>query len=163
MNLQANFPAGVTEITVHGLHQWDYGRKLDITSTGSLVSQTVVEVHFACAGMESAVVRTCNVSLASVTAAIPDACLEQSSPIFAWVFCPSETEGFTVLKITMPVEARTKPAAMPTEPPENYANQYTDLIAAVNAAVANTYTKAEIDAALGVYITDLYNLIGGGD
>lgn len=162
MNLQANFPAGVTEITLHGLHQWDYGRKLDITST-ILTPQAVVEVHFATAGMESAVVRTCNVSLASVTAAIPDSCLEQSAPIFAWVFCPSETEGFTVLKITMPVEARTKPAAGPTEPPETYSNQYLELIAAANNVVKGTYTKAEIDAALGVYITDIYNLIGGGD
>lgn len=160
MNLQAKLPAGTTSITVHGLHQWDYGRKLEITSA-SLAGRAVVEVHFACAGMQEAVVRTCAVSLFSVTASIPDKCLEQSSPIFAWVFCPDETEGFTVLKITMPVNARTQPAGLPTAPPANYSNQYTELIAAANAVVANTYTKAEIEAALGLYITDIDALIGG--
>lgn len=160
MNLQAKFPAGATSITVHGLHQWDYGRKLDISST-SLAGHAVVEVHFACAGMQEAVVRTCSVSLHSITAAIPDSCLEQTSPIFAWVFCPEETEGFTILKITMPVNARTRPAGLPTAPRETYANQYIDLIEAVNAVIENTYTKAEIEAALGVYITDIDTLVGG--
>lgn len=160
MNLQAKFPAGVAEITVHGLHQWDYGRKLEIKSA-SLAGRAVVEVHFAYAGMAEAVVRTCAVSLQSITAAIPDSCLEQASPIFAWVFCPDDAEGFTVLKITLPVNARTKPASLPTTPPATYANQYTDLIEAANNVIANTYTKAEIDAALGVYIREVNTLIGG--
>lgn len=160
MNLQAKFPAGTTSLTVHGLHQWDYGRKLDIQST-SLAGRAVVEVHFACAGMPEAIVRTCPVSLMSVTASIPDTCLEQAAPIFAWVFCPDETEGFTVLKITMPVNARTQPAGLPTSPPESYSNQYLELIEAANNVLANTCSRAEIEAALGLYITDIDALIGG--
>lgn len=160
MNLQAKFPAGVDEITVHGLHQWDYGRKIDIQST-SLADRAVVEVHFACAGMKEAIVRTCAVSLMSTSAVIPDTCLEQSAPILAWVFCPDETEGFTVLKITLPVEPKAKPAALPEEPPEDYSNQYLELVAAAQSVIENTYTRAEIEAALGLYITDVDALIGG--
>jgi hypothetical protein len=160
MNLQATFPAGSTSITVHGLHQWDYGRKLEIKSA-SLAGRAIVEVHFACAGMTEAVVRTCDVSLLSTTAAIPDECLKQNSPVLAWVYITDENEGSTVLKITMPVIERTKPGAI-SAPPASYTNQYIELIAAANAVVKNTYTKAEIDAALGLYITDLDRLIGGG-
>lgn len=160
MNLQAKLPAGVTSITVHGLYQWDYGRKLEIKSA-FLAGRAVVEVHFATAGMTQAIVRTCDVSLQSITAAIPDDCLKQTTPVLAWVFCPDGNEGFTVLEITMPVIARTKPASLPTIPPTSYTNQYTDLITAANNVVANTYTKAEIDAALGAYIRDVNTLIGG--
>lgn len=162
MNLQAKFPAGATEATVHGLHQWDYGRKLDIDSA-SLLGRGVVQVHFACAGMTEAVVRLCDVAGRTTSAAIPDACLVQTAPVLAWVFCEDETEGFTALKITMPVTARTMPSAKPSEPPENYADQYTALIQAANNLVANTYTRSEIDAALGAYINDVDALIGGGD
>ena len=151
----------MTEITVHGLHQWDYGRKLEIKSS-SLAGRTVVEVHFANAGMERAVVRTCAVSTQSVTASIPDICLTQSAPICAWVFIPDGDEGFTVLKITLPVAARTQPAEMSTEPPEDYNNQYLEVIRAANAVIENTYSKSDIEAALGVYITELDTLLGGG-
>jgi hypothetical protein len=160
LNIQAKLPAGSTRITVHGLHQWDYGRKLEIKSA-SLAGRAVVEVHFASAGMTKAIVRTCDVSLQTTTAAIPDTCLEQTAPVLAWVFCPDETEGFTVIEITMPVTARTKPSDLPTTPPSSYSNQYLDLISAAQSVINSTYTKAEIDAALGVYITDLNALIGG--
>ena len=159
MNLQAKFPAGTTSITVHGLHQWDYGRKLDIQSA-NLAGLTVVEVHFVYAGITEAIIRTSQVSLQSTTVAIPDACLKQTAPVLAWVYCTNETEGFTVLKITLPVIARAKPGAI-TTPPESYTSQYLDLIAAANAIIANTYTRAQIDAALGAYITDVDALIGG--
>lgn len=161
MNIQATLPTGVTEITVHGLHQWDYGRKIEIKAA-ALSGQAVVEVHFAYAGLTEAVVRTCSVSALTVTAAIPDECLEQTAPVLAWVFCPTSTEGFTILKVTMPVNPKTKPASLPTNPPSDYSNQYTQLIKAANDLLANTYTKSEIQAALGVYITDVDALIGGG-
>lgn len=162
MNLQAKFPAGITEITVNGLHQWDYGRKLEIESA-SLTGRAVVEVHFANAGMTEAVVRTCAVAGRTTTAAVPDICLEQTAPIFAWVFCLDESEGFTVLKVTMPVSARMKPASIATEPPEDYADIYTQMATAAREVIENTYTRTEIDAALGAYINDVDALIGGGD
>lgn len=162
MNLQAKLPAGATEITVHGLHQWDYGRKLDIISP-ALTGHAIVEVHFACTGMKEAIVRVCDVSGTRTTAIIPDICLEQTYPILAWVYCLDETEGFTVLKITLPVTERMRPSKAPSEPPENYADHYTAIIEAANRIIANSYTRAEIDAALGRYITDIDAAIGGGD
>jgi hypothetical protein len=160
-NIKVPFSSGVTQLTLHGLHQWDYGRKLEIKAA-VLADRAVVEVHFAYAGMPEAIVRTCAVTAQTITAAIPDSCLEQSSPIFAWVYCPDETEGFTVLKITMPVTPRTRPAEISTEPPAEYSDQYLDLLAAANALRASTYTRPEIEAALGKYITEVDDLLGGG-
>lgn len=160
MNLQATFPAGATEVTAHGLYQWDYGRKLSIESA-YLSGRAVVEVHFAYAGLPEAIIRVCDVAGKTTTAQVPDSCLEQNTPVFAWVFCPDENEGVTILKVTMPVNARTRPSDGPTEPPEDYADQYTALIAAANKVVANTYSRTEIDAALGAYINDIDALVGG--
>ena len=32
MIIKAIIPAGVTELTVHGLHQWNYGQQLEIAA-----------------------------------------------------------------------------------------------------------------------------------
>lgn len=162
MNIQANIPAGETSITAHGLHQWDYGRKLDITSP-ALTGLGMIAVHFACAGMQEAVVRHCEVAVQSITAAIPDVCLQQASPIYAWVYVPTAAEGYTVLTVTLPVTPRTKPAGHATEPPADLNNKYIELINAVSDLVAHTYTRAELDAMLGAYITDVDALVGGDD
>ena len=47
MNLKAIFREGETALTVHGLTQWDYGRKLEITHPAL---PAVLEVHFAVVG-----------------------------------------------------------------------------------------------------------------
>lgn len=54
MAIIANFPAGITEITVSGLFQWDYGQKLAIY--GLNLPQTV-QVHFCDKSCEEAIVR----------------------------------------------------------------------------------------------------------
>lgn len=131
MSIKATFPAGVTELTVHGLHQWDYGQKLEIQAPDL---PALVEVHFACAGMRDAVVRACSVTGGTAQAAIPDQCLEQTSPIVAWVFVVDETAGTTVLTVTLPIAARTQPQPSATVP-EEFSNKYTELIAAVNEQV----------------------------
>lgn len=161
MNLQANFPTGVTNITVHGLHEWDYGRKLDITSA-SMEGLGMIEVHFAHAGMKEAIVHLGSVGGQTLTVAIPDECLKQSAPIIAWVFVPTDDEGRTILTVTLMVEARTRPAGEDSVPPESYSDKYTELISAATALIEHTYTRAELAIVLGTYIDDLDALIGGG-
>lgn len=127
MSIKAIFPAGVTAMTVNGLHQWDYGQALEIEAEGLPL---LVEVHFACAGMKEAVVRVCQVADGKTSAIIPDACLEQRSPVVAWVYEIDEAGGKTILTITMPVIARIKPPAGTSSP--QVADQYTQLISLVN-------------------------------
>lgn len=132
MNLRAIFPAGVTAITVNGLHQWDYGRTLEIAADDL---PALVEVHFACPGMNEAAVRVCSTANGTASAVIPDRCLEQTAPITAWVFIIDDAAGYTVKTITLPVIPRVKP--QPSESvPEEYYDKYTELITEVNAAIA---------------------------
>lgn len=131
MNLQAIFPAGVTELTVNGLHQWDYGRKLEIHADDLPV---MLEVHFACPGMDKAIVRSCSAADGIAEAVIPDQCLEQNAPVVAWVFEVGATSGMTTKTITMPVIARAQPQPGATVPTET-SDRYTEAIAAMLEAV----------------------------
>lgn len=131
MNIKAIIPAGITEITVNGLHQWDYGRKLEIHSSSSAA---LIEVHFACVGMNEAVVRSCSVINGVATAAIPDRCLEQTAPITAWVYELDGDSGATTVKINLNVEPRTRPCPS-QEIPEGISDKYTEAIQAMNEAV----------------------------
>lgn len=145
MNLIAIFPPGQTEVSVNGLHQWDYGRKLEIHASDL---PTLVEVHFACPGMEEAVVRVCNVTRGVAVATIPDTCLEQTAPITAWVYVIDETTGATKKRITLPIEARIRPSATADIPVE-VSDKYTEAVTAMNAAVekisSGEVTAAEAD------------------
>lgn len=136
MNIKAIIPTGHTEITVNGLHQWDYGRKLEIHSNDL---PAVVEVHFACVGMTEAVVRSCQAADGVAVAAIPDKCLEQTAPITAWVYEIDGTTGVTTVKITLPIEPRTRPCAC-EDIPEDISDKYTEAVTAMNAAVKNIST-----------------------
>lgn len=160
MNLQVNFPTGVTRTTVHGLTQWDYGRKLEITSP-NLTGYGKIEVHFAYEGLKEAIVYLGTLMDRTLTVAVPDIVLEQPAPVIAWVFVPTEDEGRTILTVTLPVTARTRPADAGTEPPEDYADKYTQLLAAASTLIEHTYTRDELAAVLGSYIDDLDALIGG--
>ena len=161
-NIQANIPSGMTATTVHGLTQWDYGRKLEVKSP-SLLDFGMVEVHFGYAGAKVATVHYGTVANGTLTVEIPDSCLQQPSTIIAWVFVPTEDEGRTILTVTMPVTARTRPADAGTTPPETYESKYTEFLAATADLIAHTYTRAELDAMLGSYVTDVDALIGGGN
>ena len=129
--IKAIFPAGVTAMTVNGLHQWDYGQKLEIRADDL---PTVLELHFSCPGMKEAEVRNCNAPAGVATVSIPDRCLEQSAPITVWVVDIGEDSGTTILGLTLNVTPRLRPASLPgsVQIPES---RYNELIAAVNAAV----------------------------
>lgn len=131
--IKAIFPEGVIAMTVNGLHQWDYGQTLQIQANGL---PALVEVHFACNGMKEAVVRSCSAASGTVTAAIPDICLEQTSPVMAWVYIIGESSGTTTLTVTLPVTARTRPQPNATIP-EDTSDKYTEAVAAMNAAAAS--------------------------
>lgn len=132
MNLIAIIPSGQTEITVNGLHQWDYGQTLEIHSNDL---SPIIEVHFACSGMTEAVVRSCSVSGGVTRASIPDRCIEQTTPIVAWVYCIDGTSARTVATIKLPIIARAKPAPGASIP-EVITDKYTELVSAINEQVA---------------------------
>jgi hypothetical protein len=138
LNLIATFPPGLAEITVNGLHQWDRGRQLEIHSAEL---PAVIEVHFACAGMDEAVVRSCSAAGGVAVALIPDRCLEQSAPITAWIYeIDGSTSGMTTKKITLPVEARTRPN-LAGDIPVDTSDKYTEAVGAMNQAAAEMSAK----------------------
>lgn len=132
MAIKALFPAGQDQITVSGLYQWDYGQMLEIESID--IGSEVVEVHFACSNMSEAIVRPCTFTVGVGTVAIPDDCLEQASPITAWVYEIEGTQGRTRKVITLPITARTRPS-VGRDIPQEISNRYTELITEVNEAV----------------------------
>lgn len=140
--IKAIFPEGVTAMTVNGLTQWDYGQTLQIQASGL---PALVEVHFACEGMNEAVVRSCSAASGTLTAAIPDICLEQNSPVMAWVYIVGESSGITTLTVTLPIIARTRPQPNATVPTET-SDKYTEAIAAMNEAV-NDFKNGEFKVA----------------
>lgn len=158
MIIKAIFPAGVTELIVHGLHQWNYGQQLEISAEAL---PAVVEVHFACTGMDTAVVRNCAVVGGKLTASVPDICLEQTTPIVAWVYAVGETSGETVLTVKMPIIARAQPQLAAT-PPEEVGDKYTEAVAAMSTLV-DEYEKrtdemdANIEAAVQRVVTSTPN------
>lgn len=143
MSVKVTAPAGLTEVIANGLYQWDYGQQLEVTHEGL---PALVEVHFACKGMSEAVVRSCSVSAdGTLTAAIPDRCLEQTAPVYAWVVALGATSSTTVLKVILPITERTRPATGPSEVPEEISNRYTESIAAINEQIG-ALTRGDVIA-----------------
>jgi hypothetical protein len=130
-SIRAVFTAGLDAITVHGLHQWDYGRSLKISHPDLPAG---LEVHFATAGSKEAIVHTVAGIVGEATVAIPNILLEQARPITAWVYRIGETLGKTLLTVTMPIMARPRPAASPSVP-EEISDKYTEALGAMNAQV----------------------------
>lgn len=165
MIIKATFPAGVNEIVVHGLHQWDYGRKLKITSP-DLSEETLIEVHFAHTGLKEAVVRSCETVNGAAVVTIPDRCLEQETSVFAWVYVFGENSGKTTKTVTLPITKRPRPQACEDIPVE-ISDKYAEAVTAMNSAVVRLTAKvdetensaseklAEMNAVMGEKITEL--------
>ena len=132
MSLKATFTEGSNSTTVKGLYQWDYGQTLEIESAD--LGSEITEVHFACSGMNEAIVRSCAFSNGIGTVTIPDQCLEQSSSINAWVYLIDETQGHTAKTIALPITQRVRPSKSRDIPTE-ISDRYTELITKVNEAV----------------------------
>lgn len=143
MAIKALIPANQNTLTVGGLYQWDYGQVLEIECTE--LGSEVMEVHFACRGMEEAIVRPCTFSNGVGTVNVPDRCLEQTNDIVAWVYKINSTQGHTVKTITLPVVSRTRPSKSQDIPTE-YINQYDELIEEINEVV-NAFKNGDVPAA----------------
>lgn len=135
MAIKVTIPAGKEAVTVSGLFQWDYGQVLDIECTD--IGSEIVEVHFACSNMSEAIVRPCSFSNGVGTVTIPDQCLEQTTPITAWIYKIAGSAGHTVKTITLPITARTRPSIVRDEIPQEFIDKYTELITEINEAVEN--------------------------
>lgn len=131
MSIKAKFRTGEKAITVTSLYQWDYGQKLEIESADL---PPLIEVHFACSGMNEAVVHSCSVDDGIAIVDIPNRCLEQTSAVTAWVYEIDETQGRTTKIITIPIVARIRPSRS-EEIPQEIADCYTELIAEVRAVI----------------------------
>lgn len=135
--IRAVFHAGGTDLTVHGLHQWDYGRKLQITHPDL---PTVLEVHFATAGSQEAIVRSVPGVSGTAMTDIPNSLLEQTQPIQAYVCWYTENGAATMLTIILPVTARPRPAKSPTMP-EELEEPYKAVLAGINDTLTKVNTK----------------------
>ena len=131
MSLKAFIPSGQTDVTVNGLHQWDYGQKLEIHDD---TLPALIEVHFACVGMTEAVVRSCNVVQGVAEAAIPDHCLEQTAPIIAYIYEVGTDSGSTIKTIILTVTPRPRPQTVGAITP-TIADKYTEMVGEVNELV----------------------------
>ena len=137
MNLTAIIPPGQTEAVVNGLHQWDYGRGLEIRCS---TLPATVEVHFGTAGSKETIVHVAASANGVATVSIPNSLLEQSSPIYAWVYLAEDTLGKTLLTVTLPIQARPRPAVAPAAIPAAIGDRYTEAVTAMNAAVESVRT-----------------------
>lgn len=131
MSIKAIFPAGVKTLSINGLHQWDYGQTLEVHDD---TFPALIEIHFASAGLDEAIVRPCAVVNGVASAAIPDICLEQSSPIAIWVYGVKESSGRTLRTIVLQVTPRVRPATVASIPTK-VSNKYTELIEEVNRQI----------------------------
>ena len=133
MPIRAIFSQGVNTLTVSGLHQWDYGQKLEIHGLGL---PAMIEVHFACLNMTEAHVRIGTTADGVTTVAIPDGCLEHDTPLRAWVYVVDATSGKTERTIMLPIQARTKPQGAESRQPFE-GDEYAAAIEQINTTVDN--------------------------
>lgn len=127
----AVFPSGVTNISVNGLHQWDYGRKMKIIGEDL---PTIIEVHFAYIGMNEAIVRSCSMVNGEGIVTIPDKCLEQAAPVYAWIYEINGTTGSTTKTILLNITPRARPQSGETIPLE-ISDKYTEAITTMNETI----------------------------
>ena len=129
----AVFNEGHREMALSPLYQWDYGQQVHFANLN--LPNSVVEVHFANKDLKEAIVRPCTITDGAGTVSIPDVLLEQDRPIAAWI---SETDGeqcTTLYKVIIPVLTKAKPNR--EDVPQDTVDQYAELIAELNAIIAD--------------------------
>ena len=100
--LHAVFTAGVDEIEVSGLTQWDRGQVISITYPGI---PTIYQVHFTYKGAKTALMVPV---LDDNTAEIPDELLHQPRDLVAYVYLIGEDgSGETVKTVNLARSLRT--------------------------------------------------------
>lgn len=133
MSVKAFFPEGVSSVTTSSLYQWDYGQTLEI-ETNNYLFPTIAEVHFSCIEMDEALVSPCSFINGVAVANIPDECLEQTTPITAWLYTIEGNSGNTIGSVQIPIISRQRPN-IGDGVPQTIGDQYTNLITEVNEAI----------------------------
>ena len=136
--LEAIFSEGITTVTVTGLTQWDYVRKLTIKG---LSYTDNVEVHFSNNIEKEAVVMEVTKSGSDLVTEVPNVLLEKNHDITAWVYIDSGTSGETVRTINLKVKPRIKPADYISE---NNAGKVIDYVAKAEEYASSAQESAEI-------------------
>ena len=135
--LEAIFSEGITTVTVTGLTQWDYGRKLTIKG---LSYTDNVEVHFSNNIEKEAVVMEVTKSGSDLVTEVPNVLLEKNHDITAWVYIDSGTSGETVRTINLKVKPRIKPADYISE---NNAKEIIDYVDEAKELLENATEQAD--------------------
>jgi hypothetical protein len=135
--LEAIFSEGITTVTVTGLTQWDYGRKLTIKG---LSYTDNVEVHFSNNIEKEAVVMEVTKSGSDLVTEVPNVLLEKNHDITAWVYIDSGTSGETVRTINLKVKPRIKPADYISE---NNAGKVIDYVDEAKELLENATEQAD--------------------
>lgn len=136
--LEVVFTAGVDEIEVGGLTQWDRGQKINITSPNNLPA--IYQVHFTFKGGTKAL----SVLVTDSTEVeIPDELLTQPRDLIAYVYYIEEDgSGETVKTINLPVVPRAKPEDY-TELPPTYLERVDAMLASIKAESDNAVATSE--------------------
>ncbi len=134
MAIKATFNTDETSITLQALHQWDYGQEIEIEADD--IPESIIQVHFANAGMTEAIVHSCTFASGKGVVPIPNQCLEKTSPITAWIYeIEKGSDGFvrcrTTKTITIPIVERTRPSNAENVP-QVAVDTASELIAEVN-------------------------------
>lgn len=135
--LEAIFSEGILTVTVTGLTQWDYGRKLTIKGLSYTDS---VEVHFSNNIEKLAIVMEATKSGSDLVTEVPNVLLEKNSDITAWVYIDSGTSGETVRTIILKVKPRIKPADYISE---NNAKEIIDYVDEAKELLENATEQAD--------------------
>ena len=104
--IRAVFNPGDDTTKAYGIHQWNYGQRLEIHG---LDLPRAVEVHFAAVDDTEAIVRIGTTADKVTTVPIPDVFFEQEMDIKAYVYLSDSQSGETIKTINMPMTPRQKP------------------------------------------------------
>lgn len=125
----ATFPAGVAALTVHGLHQWDYGQSLKVSCADLSGS---FEVHFSNVVLKTAYIRSCS---QGASVAIPDVLLQQPYDILAWVCEIGAGRSRALHTLRIPVTPRPRPENQEEVITPAEQSQFKAMMAEFNATV----------------------------
>lgn len=105
-----------SEVTTERIYQWDIGRKLKISNTGSAIAPVV---HFCNKKSEKALAVESIISGDFYIASVPNSLLQEEYDIIAYIYVGSEEEAKTIKVVHIPVSKRLKPETYVTTEDEN--------------------------------------------
>lgn len=129
MSIKATFPAGVAALTVHGLHQWDYGQSLEVSCADL---SGAFEVHFSNVALKTAYIRACS---QGASVAIPDVLLQQPYDILAWVCEVGAGRSRALHTLRIPITPRPKPEGMEEDITPAEQTQFQQMMTNFNSTV----------------------------